>query len=107
MLERILSFVDEQGLLQAGERVGVAVSGGADSVALLRLLLEARAELGIVLSVVHFQHRIRGRESERDENFVRELAACYGLEFLAAAGDAPAWAQEHGVSLETAARELR
>ena len=51
MLDRVLSYVRHHRLLRPGDRVGVAVSGGADSVALLRLLLEARAELGIVLSV--------------------------------------------------------
>jgi len=56
--------------LKAGDRVGVAVSGGIDSVALLRLLLELRGELGIVLSVVHFNHKLRGTESDGDEEFV-------------------------------------
>ena len=56
-------------LLRAGDRVGVAVSGGIDSVALLRLLIELRQELGIVLSVVHFNHKLRGAESEADRGF--------------------------------------
>ncbi len=68
-------------LLRAGDRVGVAVSGGIDSVALLRLLIELRHELGIVLSVVHFNHKLRGAESDADQEFVENLAREHGLEF--------------------------
>jgi len=60
LAERVLGHIRRQELLRAGDRVGVAVSGGIDSVALLRLLLELRGELGIVLSVVHFNHQLRG-----------------------------------------------
>ena len=93
--------------MAAGTRVGVAVSGGADSVALLRLLLELRAELGIVLSVAHFHHQIRGAEADADAQFVAGLAESHNLELHSDSGDAPAHAREKHVSLETAARELR
>jgi len=93
--------------MRPGDRVGVAVSGGADSVALLRLLLEARAELGIVLSVVHFNPRIRGADADADEQFVRELARSFDLEFHCGSGDTPAYAREHKLSLEAAGRKLR
>ncbi len=85
----------------------MAVSGGIDSVASLRLLLELRFELGIVLSVVHFNHKLRGAESDGDEEFVRNLAREHDLEFYVDRGDVAGHAQEEGVSLETAARELR
>ena len=64
--ETVLDYIRHQGLLHAGDRVGVAVSGGADSLALLRILLELRRELGIVLSVVHFNHKLRGVEADAD-----------------------------------------
>ncbi len=60
LTQRIQADNRRQGLFKAGNRVGVAVSGGADSVALLRLLLELRKELGLVLSVTHFNHKLRG-----------------------------------------------
>ena len=66
--------------LRAGDRVAVAVSGGADSVALLLLLLEMRAELGIVLSVAHVNHKLRAQESEEDAEFVARLAEKHGLQ---------------------------
>lgn len=94
-------------MLRAGDRVGVAVSGGIDSVALLRLLLELRSELGIVISVVHFNHKLRGAESDADEQFVAGLACEYDLEFHTDSDDVGGRAREEGVSVEAAARELR
>jgi tRNA(Ile)-lysidine synthase len=105
--ERVLRYIGKHGLMRPGDRVSVAVSGGADSVALLRLLLEARAELGIVLSVVHFNHKIRGAEADADERFARELAGGLGLEFHCDSADTPAYAREHKISLEAAGRKLR
>lgn len=87
--------------------MAVAVSGGADSVALLRVLLELRGELGIVLSVAHFHHGIRGAEADRDQQFVQDLAGNFQLDFHLGTGDAPSHARVHKSSLETAARELR
>lgn len=103
----VREYIRRLGLVRAGDRVGVAVSGGADSVALLRLLLELRGELGVVLQVLHFHHGIRGAEADADQQFVSDLAAAHGLEFHVESGDAPAHAAAHGLSLETAARDLR
>jgi len=103
----VFAHVRRQGLLTAGERVGVAVSGGIDSVALLRLLLELRSELGIVLSVVHFNHKLRGAESDADGRFVASLAREHDLEFYCDSDDVEGHAREEGISVEAAARELR
>ncbi len=103
----VLEFIRKHGLLKAGDRVAVAVSGGADSVALLRLLLELRNEIGIVLSVVHFNHRLRGAESDEDEHFVAELAERHKLELWNESGNVAAHAAVKHLSLETAAREMR
>jgi tRNA(Ile)-lysidine synthase len=107
VIERIRKYILEQRLLVPGDRIAVAVSGGADSVALLRVLLQLREELGMVLSAAHFHHGIRGAEADADREFVSGLAGQFGLELHLAAGNAPAFAREHGLSLETAARELR
>ncbi len=107
LAERVLLHIRRQELLRAGDRVGVAVSGGIDSVALMRLLLELQGELGIVLSVVHFNHKLRGAESDADEHFVADLAVAHGLEFFVDCDDVAERAREDRVSVETAARELR
>lgn len=103
----MLEDIRREELLRAGDRVGVAVSGGIDSVALLRLLLELRNELGIVVSIVHFNHRLRGAESDADQEFVAQLAREHGLEFYSASGDAARAASKEHSGLEAAARELR
>ncbi len=87
--------------------MGVAVSGGIDSVALLRLLVELRGELGIVLAVVHFNHKLRGVESDADESFVAELATEHKLEFYGECADVAAWAAEEHMGVEAASRDLR
>ena len=107
LAQAVLEYVRKRELLKAGDRVGVAVSGGADSVALLRLLLELRQELGVVLSVVHFNHKLRGAEADADEQFVAELAARYNFGFHHESGDVAAYAAKEHLSLETAAREMR
>ncbi|MGH9566515.1 MAG: tRNA lysidine(34) synthetase TilS, partial [Candidatus Angelobacter sp.] len=107
MIERVRHHIREERLLSHGERVAVAVSGGADSVALLRLLLELSSELGIVLLAAHFHHGIRGEEADADQQFVSDLCGRFGLELYSGSGDAPAYARECRVSLETAARDLR
>ncbi|MGA8216439.1 MAG: tRNA lysidine(34) synthetase TilS [Candidatus Sulfotelmatobacter sp.] len=103
----MLGHIRREELLRAGDRVGIAVSGGIDSVALLRLLIELRHDLGVVLSVVHFNHRLRGAESEADREFVAGLAREHGLEFHAASGDVAQLVAEEHSGVEAAARELR
>jgi tRNA(Ile)-lysidine synthase len=107
LTDSVLRHIRRHDLLKAGERVGVAVSGGIDSVALLRLLLELRTELGIVLSAVHFNHQLRGAESDGDEQFVAILAREHDLELHSDRENVAEHAQTSGISLETAARELR
>lgn len=93
--------------LRAGMRVAVAVSGGADSVALLRALVGAAPEIGLALSVAHVHHGIRGAEADEDARFVADLAAQLGLVLHLHRGDAPAAAASARQSLEEAARHLR
>jgi tRNA(Ile)-lysidine synthase len=107
LVRSALDFIRTHDLLTPGDRVGVAVSGGADSVALLRILLELRQELGIVLSALHFNHKLRGPESESDEQFVRDLAAQHDLEIVCQSRDVKTYAAEKKLSLEAGARELR
>ena len=107
LAQRVLDHLRGAELLRAGDRVGVAVSGGIDSVALLHLLIELGHELGIVLSVVHFNHKMRGAESDADQEFVAGLACGHGLEFHTASGDVAQLAAEEGSGVEAAARELR
>ena len=107
VISRVQSAIQKRRMLLAGERVGVAVSGGADSVALLLLLVELRKDLGIVLSVVHFNHKLRGKFSEGDEKFAAGLAAKYKLGVHVGRGDIGAEAKRKKANLEDTARQAR
>ena len=107
LTRRVFRALTRRDMLRAGDCVAVGVSGGADSVALLRLLEELQAELGIRLVAVHFNHQLRGAESDADEAFVAALAAERGIPFLAGREDVSAAAREHGWNLEDAGRRLR
>lgn len=77
MLNKLRAFLKEQALLSPGDRVIAAVSGGADSVAMLFALYLLRDELGITLEAAHFNHHLRGAESDRDEAFVTDFCGRY------------------------------
>jgi tRNA(Ile)-lysidine synthase len=99
--------IEKLSILQPGNRVGVAVSGGADSVGLLLLLLELRKKLGIVLSVVHLNHHLRGRASDADEKFVAKLAEKHKLLLHAQQAYVQAIATQKKANLEDTARRAR
>ncbi|MGA3103976.1 MAG: tRNA lysidine(34) synthetase TilS [Terriglobales bacterium] len=112
LAESLLRTIRRRESIRAGDRVAAAVSGGADSVGLLGLLVELREELGIVLSVAHVNHKLRGEESDEDERFVANLAREHGLELHRC--DAPIEAKSGAEAgsgalsgVEAAARELR
>ncbi|MGH9708911.1 MAG: tRNA lysidine(34) synthetase TilS [Candidatus Acidiferrales bacterium] len=105
--QRVCNGIRDLQMLPAGARVGVAVSGGADSVALLRLLENLKADLGITLAVVHFDHSLRGAESTADAEFVAELARASSLECVPGREDVAAAAARNRWNLEDAARRMR
>jgi tRNA(Ile)-lysidine synthase len=107
LARRLLESLRRAGMLRAGERVGVGVSGGADSVALFVLLLELRDELGIVVSVAHLNHKLRGRASDADEKFVAKLASKHALEFYGESVDVAARAKREKANLEDVGRRAR
>lgn len=102
-----LSLEPLRSSLRPGLRLGLAVSGGADSVALLRAMLSAAPQMGLVLHVVHLDHGLRGAESAADATFVASLAAQFALPFHTLQVDTKSYAQEHRQGIEEAARNLR
>ena len=103
MQNRLLKFAREQNLMAPGDTVICAVSGGADSVAMLFALYLLREKLGITLEAAHFNHNLRGEESLRDETFVRELCARYEIPLHVASGEI----RPGKKGLEAAARDAR
>ena len=100
-----LSIVTDS--FRAGMRLGVAVSGGADSVALLRRMAELAPELGLVLTVLHVHHGIRGAEADADAVFVQQLAEGLGLRFLRHDVDTISRSKAQRETVEESARKLR
>ena len=72
---RVLDSIRKHGMFRPGDRIGIGVSGGADSVAMLRIFAARGTELGISIFVLHFHHQLRGAEADEDERFVKALAA--------------------------------
>ena len=97
----------DETLLKPGLRLAVGVSGGADSVAMLRALSERSGPLGLVLRAAHLHHGLRGAEADADLAFVRELAAKLGIPFHEARVDTTAEAKAQSETIEEAARRLR
>ena len=103
MLNKLTAFIRQYDMVAPGDHVICAVSGGADSVALLFALYMQKEKLGIRLSAAHFNHHLRGEESDGDEAFVRELCSRYDIPLYVGQGNVTAG--EKG--LEAAARVAR
>ena len=103
MLNKLLSFIREQNMIQPGDTVVCAVSGGADSVALVFACYLLKEKLEITLEAAHFNHHLRGEESDRDESFVRQLCDRYDIPLHLGGGEI----QPGKKGLEAAARDAR
>lgn len=105
--KRLLSELEDGRLIGAGDRVLVAFSGGADSVALLLLLNALKEKLEIDVCAAHLNHGIRGDEADRDERFCAELCRKNGIPFKVGHADVPSESKITGEGIEECARRLR
>lgn len=106
-MKRITDFISSCSMLQPGTKVLCAVSGGADSVCLLHWLSSHSEELEIEVEAAHFEHGIRGEESVRDMEFVMHLCEEWNIPLTVERALVPAYAGEHSLGIEEAARNLR
>jgi len=107
MLEQVAKTIARYSMFQPDQRVGVAVSGGADSVCLLHVLRELAPRWNLRLTVLHLDHKLRGEESHEDSAFVRDLAAALDLPCELETTDVAALCRASGENLEQAARAAR
>ena len=105
--QRVLRFIREQHLVPSPQKLVAAVSGGADSVCLLHILVKLREELGISLHIAHLDHQLRGAESEADARYVADLARQLDIPATIERRDVTGYQARNRVSLEEAAREVR
>ena len=108
MCENVLDYIRQEHMFDSGDRVLIAVSGGADSVCLLSLLCRFQEQLGIkALSVIHIHHGLRGQEADRDARFVKELCDTLKVPCRICCHDVASYADRHGYSIEEAGRIIR
>ncbi len=107
VLDKIRQTVEQNRLLSPGETVVVGVSGGPDSLCLLHAFCRLRGEYQLALHVAHLHHGLRGADADADAQFVRVLAADWGLPYTVEQADVPALAREHRLAVEEAARRAR
>ena len=103
MLERFKAYINRCNLIAEGDRLVLALSGGVDSMVLADLLLKSKVDF----VVVHCNFHLRGEESDGDEKFVREFAEKHGVQCFVKHFETVEYAEEQGISIEMAARDLR
>ena len=107
MEKSVLSAIEHFSLIPKGSHVTVALSGGADSMALLHVLANLRNSLDFTLLAAHYNHGIRGTEADRDEQFVKAVCERMAIPLFCEKGDVLALAKQKHIGLELAAREAR
>ena len=107
LIKKIMDFADEYDMLPELGCVLVCVSGGADSMCLLEVMRHISYEAGFSIAVAHYNHKLRGDESDRDETFVMEICEEHGIPFYSGRGDVANFAKKRGLSIEEAARNMR
>ena len=106
MLNKIEKTAQRYNLFQKGDSITVALSGGADSTALLHALVQLGEKYSLNIIAAHLNHKLRGDESDRDEQFVRKMCDDLGVELVCESADIPSLAKK-GEGIEECARRVR
>ncbi len=107
MYQKVKAYIKKHEMLKKGDKVVVGVSGGADSVCLLFVLLELKKEYDLQLFGVHIHHGIRGETADADAEYTREICQKYGVEYLVFRENVPEYAKKHHLTEEEAGRNVR
>jgi len=107
LISKVLEYTNEYGMLPDSGLVIACVSGGADSMCMLEVLRHISYERGFSLVALHFNHQLRGAESERDETFVMEICEFHDIPLYVGRADVSGIAKKYGIGIEEAGRNLR
>ena len=107
LIENVLEYANEQKMLPESGLMLICVSGGADSMCLLEVMRHISYECGFTIAVAHYNHGLRGEESNRDETFVMDICEEHGIPFYSGRGNVADFAKRRGLSIEEAARDMR
>lgn len=107
MKKKVLDFIRKNKLVKKGNSVVLGVSGGADSICMLKILSDLQKRLGISLYVLHINHQIRGEEADEDAAFVKRICTKFKVPHRIINVDVPALAEAEGLSVEEAGRYIR
>lgn len=105
--QQVRAFLQQYAMASPGSHILCALSGGADSVAMVELLHSLQGQMGFRLACGHFSHGIRPHKAEEEADLCRKLCQDLGLPFYHGSGDTPDFARQHKLGLEEAARKLR
>ena len=107
MLDKVRKYIIENRLIENGDKILVALSGGPDSVCLLHILARLRSEFNLKLGAIHINHLLRGEEALEDENYTKDLCRALEVENYIERIDIATIAAKEGQSIELAGREER
>lgn len=107
LLEKVKSDINKNSLLDSGAKIVIGVSGGADSVCLLKVLLELKNDFDLELFVIHVNHRLRGQEADQEQAYVMELCKDLGIQSKSYGVNIRAVSKKQGISEEEAGRNVR
>lgn len=107
MYRKVLSYIKENSLIQSGDRILVALSGGPDSICLLNILFELKEKLNINLAAAHLNHMLRGEDAFEDERYVIDICNRMGIQCFVKRVDINSYSKEHKLSSEMAGRNVR
>lgn len=108
MTDKVLKTIENYSMLSGCSTLGVGLSGGADSICLIHILLNNKEKLGLKkIKAIHIHHGIRGEEADRDMDFCRRFCEDNKIDFISYKADVPSEAQKTGESLEECARRIR
>lgn len=107
MVDKVYHYIEKNQMIEEDAGIVAGISGGADSICMLDLLLRIQKRIPMKLYVVHVNHGIRGIEAKQDADFVRQLCIEHELPFILKEIDVPSYAKKKGITMEEAGRILR